>query len=85
MITSARLAERLNVQKRTIERNIKSLKEKHILGRKGSDKEDLTEDLPHKEVIIEFEGEDKKCDLYKPRMSVNPVKAYRKKGTSALL
>lgn len=26
-------------------------------------KEELTENLPHKEVIIEFEGEDKKCDL----------------------
>lgn len=39
IITSARLAENLNVQKRTIERNIKSLKEKHILERKGSDKD----------------------------------------------
>lgn len=26
-------------------------------------KEELAENLPHKEVIIEFEGEDKKCDL----------------------
>ena len=26
-------------------------------------KEELTEALPHKEVIIEFEGEDKKCDI----------------------
>ena len=26
-------------------------------------KEELTEALPHKEVVVEFEGEDKKCDL----------------------
>lgn len=26
-------------------------------------KEELTENLPHKEVVVEFEGEDKKCDI----------------------
>lgn len=40
-LTSAKLAETLNVQIRTIERNIKELREKEILIRRGSKKDGM--------------------------------------------